>query len=117
MDTSEIRKVISDRRERRIAYYIQSKIDWSIEASARHRFTRWIWSLPSRPYTYEEAYAKIAWSYIYYLDKRAVEICDAIDFAKERKIEHFHLSVDDVNELKKVLNPSRKDRQFISIAS
>jgi hypothetical protein len=101
-----IRNQICTERKKREEQLIQNKIDWSTTASKRNRLSRFIWSLPVKPWTREEALERLetvdGWSapidWAREFNSGVIDLCDAVETAQNLGLP-LKLSVEDVNLL------------------
>lgn len=100
-----VRKNVTSARTAQRVKYAEQKVAWSTKASKQNYFVRWLFGLPSRPYTFTEALDRlpdstnglssmIGWD--------AMHICDAIQTANANSLP-LRLTVDEVVELRKWL--------------
>lgn len=97
-----VRANVAKTREVEMAKSIQHKIDWSTQASQSNWFMRWLFSLPSRPFTREEAAARIDPMWNALTGYRVSQICDALETALANGLP-LKLTAAEVTELRKWL--------------
>lgn len=100
-----VRNNVSNYRVKRTQALILQKVEWSKLVCKQNKFSRWLWSLPSLPYTEDEAIkilkAEKGYSALIEAQNygwKVIDLCDAVDNSVRLGI-NLQLDVDQINLL------------------